>query len=61
MGIDDVTGIVLELKDGRKVRYSVLKVYKMVREIICHEGTEHLLLDFLSLPPETEIPEECNL
>jgi len=61
MGIDDVTGVILEMKDGRRVRYSVLKVYKMAREIIRHEGTEHIFLDFLTLSPTIEVPEKCDL
>jgi len=57
MGIDDVASIVLELKDGRKVRYNVLRVYGMMREVIRHEGAEHISLDFLTLPSKIEVPE----
>ena len=59
--IDDVAGVVLELRDGRKVKYSVLRVYKMVREAVRHEGAEHISLEFLTLPPTIEIPEKCSL
>jgi len=54
--VDDVVGVVVELRDGRNVRFDVVGEFSWKRHFLYHEGVEQVCLSFLTLPPLIEVP-----